>query len=690
MAFPADAIMPAFLEKFPAWKNFPTGLHILLLDEDKIALQDAQIRLEACNYTVTIFSDKDAALAALQDHSASFHLAIVEVNPSNAAEAFSIVRAAKHLPTILLSATENVTLMMEGIAAGASEFMEKPLSEDKLKNLWQHVFRKALVTGELVVPKQEVLEAHESLKETCDTTTTLQSHHNIEEYPVKEEPSDPYSMVDNTLNTVDAEDHLFFEDYMYDDDHLEGQNSASFEDAKPDVNDGSVMHHFAVKSPGPSTPDQLQQAEARVINVSDGESPHSQDFIGMHAGLEDANSTDDCNSFVHVKSEMEDMDGLFQSNSDGDEFQSLQDFDGLDVALNEDEDMKIHNRFEFQDSVTLADDLVDELSSCLDMDSSILDELPSEGSLQLSLDCIDDGDQHDEEVLLLAEVAKAEAGIVNSCNYMSTASTRSNILGHEEKPSRSSDLDQSGKGSKSFHSKKKMKVDWTPELHRRFVQAVEHLGVDKAIPSRILEIMGVQHLTRHNIASHLQKYRSHKKHIQAREAEAATWNQRRQLEAVSQPSQPQVVSRPAPLVPMGLHVWGHPTPDQYWPKPWQASPDGSLWHQPPPVCLDAWGRPATGTPYFHPLHAPTPVLRLPLMPIPGAINRAVQVHMHAEKMPGFHPPKDKVDAAISEVLKNPFTPLPLGLKPPSLESVLSELQRKGIKTVPPTTPPPTP
>jgi SHAQKYF class myb-like DNA-binding protein len=47
-------------------------------------------------------------------------------------------------------------------------------------------------------------------------------------------------------------------------------------------------------------------------------------------------------------------------------------------------------------------------------------------------------------------------------------------------------------------------VDWTPELHRRFVQAVEQLGIDKAVPSRILEIMGIDSLTRHNIASHLQ------------------------------------------------------------------------------------------------------------------------------------------------------------------------------------------
>lgn len=47
-------------------------------------------------------------------------------------------------------------------------------------------------------------------------------------------------------------------------------------------------------------------------------------------------------------------------------------------------------------------------------------------------------------------------------------------------------------------------IDWTQELHKKFVQAVEQLGIDQAIPSRILELMKVEGLTRHNVASHLQ------------------------------------------------------------------------------------------------------------------------------------------------------------------------------------------
>lgn len=53
-------------------------------------------------------------------------------------------------------------------------------------------------------------------------------------------------------------------------------------------------------------------------------------------------------------------------------------------------------------------------------------------------------------------------------------------------------------------------VEWTRELHDKFVSAVEALSVDKAVPSKILERMGTcsEGLTRQNIASHLQKYRN--------------------------------------------------------------------------------------------------------------------------------------------------------------------------------------
>ncbi|PWZ34459.1 Transcription factor BOA [Zea mays] len=56
-------------------------------------------------------------------------------------------------------------------------------------------------------------------------------------------------------------------------------------------------------------------------------------------------------------------------------------------------------------------------------------------------------------------------------------------------------------------AEKKARIAWTPELHNRFVAAVEHLGDKGAVPKAIVRLMNVEGLTRENVASHLQKYR---------------------------------------------------------------------------------------------------------------------------------------------------------------------------------------
>lgn len=111
---------------------------------------------------------------------------------------------------------------------------------------------------------------------------------------------------------------------------------------------------------------------------------------------------------------------------------------------------------------------------------------------------------------------------------------------------------------------------------------------------------------------YVQKYRSHRKHLLAREAEAASWNQRRQLYGVAAigggGGKREVSPWPAVAPTMGfppmttmhhfrpLHVWGHPSMP-IWPKhaphsqplppqplPWAPaaapppSQDPSLWH----------------------------------------------------------------------------------------------------------------
>lgn len=72
----------------------------------------------------------------------------------------------------------------------------------------------------------------------------------------------------------------------------------------------------------------------------------------------------------------------------------------------------------------------------------------------------------------------------------------------------------------SARNLKRPRLVWTPRLHKRFVEAVEKVGVDKAVPKTLMQMMGVSGLTRDNVASHLQKYRlSLKKQATDRQAD---------------------------------------------------------------------------------------------------------------------------------------------------------------------------
>ncbi|KAG0535709.1 hypothetical protein BDA96_03G002900 [Sorghum bicolor] len=174
-------------------------------------------------------------------------------------------------------------------------------------------------------------------------------------------------------------------------------------------------------------------------------------------------------------------------------------------------------------------------------------------------------------------------------------------------------------GNKNSHGKRK--VDWTPELHRRFVQAVEQLGIDKAVPSRILEIMGMDCLTRHNIASHLQAARK--------------WG-----------PQAAAVTQGTPCVP------------------------------PPAAMLPRFPVPGMVP---HPMYRPTMVPPPPPPPPPQPSTKLAELQLELDT----HPSKESIDAAIGDVLVKPWLPLPLGLKPPSLDSVMSELHKQGVPSIPP-------
>ncbi|XP_010541409.1 PREDICTED: transcription factor LUX-like [Tarenaya hassleriana] len=72
----------------------------------------------------------------------------------------------------------------------------------------------------------------------------------------------------------------------------------------------------------------------------------------------------------------------------------------------------------------------------------------------------------------------------------------------------------SGTEEPSARTLKRTRLVWTPQLHKRFVDVVAHLGIKNAVPKTIMQLMNVEGLTRENVASHLQKYRLYLKRMQ--------------------------------------------------------------------------------------------------------------------------------------------------------------------------------
>ncbi|KAJ8760146.1 hypothetical protein K2173_011002 [Erythroxylum novogranatense] len=78
----------------------------------------------------------------------------------------------------------------------------------------------------------------------------------------------------------------------------------------------------------------------------------------------------------------------------------------------------------------------------------------------------------------------------------------------------SAELGSGAGGDEPARTLKRPRLVWTPQLHKRFVDAVAHLGIKNSVPKTIMQLMSVDGLTRENVASHLQKYRLYLKRMQ--------------------------------------------------------------------------------------------------------------------------------------------------------------------------------
>ncbi|KAK7380242.1 hypothetical protein VNO78_32747 [Psophocarpus tetragonolobus] len=96
-------------------------------------------------------------------------------------------------------------------------------------------------------------------------------------------------------------------------------------------------------------------------------------------------------------------------------------------------------------------------------------------------------------------------GVIQDVN--STTSSKVSKRKRKSCTRKSTQMNKDGESEERSRLVKKPKVVWTAYLHNRFLLAIKQIGLDKAVPKTILDVMNVPNLTRENVASHLQKYR---------------------------------------------------------------------------------------------------------------------------------------------------------------------------------------
>ncbi|CAO2837955.1 unnamed protein product [Amaranthus hypochondriacus] len=528
------------------WKDFPKGLRILLLDEDRNSAAEIKSKLEKMEFIVNAFFSEHEALSAISSKSESFHIAVVEVSIHNHDGRCKFLQTAKDLPTIMISKEHCLNTMMKCIALGAVEFLVEPLSEDKLRNIWQHVVHKVFnMSGS---GKSESLK---SVKDFVDSILEIQQESVAIQTHISEE---------QIVNTeVDVGDH----------------------------NPSAAGDKFAA----PSTP-QIKQS-GRSLD-----------------------------------------DGDYQDQTNNSSVKEGEEFDGETKSV---DNTLVGNSFA----------KIDE-DPPLPTSSGAIKEEVEDRSDSIPMPC-----------------DKKEATNVGPNSGRSIKESSHNVC-----------------GTKS--SRKKIKVDWTPDLHKRFVQAVEKLGVDQAIPSRILELMKVDGLTRHNIASHLQKYRMHRRHIlpkqeerrwpHPRDSTPRNYYSHHRPVMVYPPNQNNHAFASGQVYPMwgqqgfqppGFPVWGSPS------YPWQPT-ENWPWKPYPPMHADAWGCPVM----------PASVCPTSTFQVQGAYGFH-SPDSYGKNSADINPGEEVIDKVVKEAINKPWLPLPIGLKSPSTDSVLAELSRQGISTIPP-------
>ncbi|KAK6944384.1 SANT/Myb domain [Dillenia turbinata] len=131
-------------DTFGIGQMFPEGLRVLVVDDDNTCLKLLEALLRKCKYRVTLTNQAVEALRMLRDPNHVFDLILSDVHmpDMDGFKLLEIVGLEMDLPVIMMSGNSDPKMVMKGITHGACDYLVKPIRQEELQNIWQHVIRR--------------------------------------------------------------------------------------------------------------------------------------------------------------------------------------------------------------------------------------------------------------------------------------------------------------------------------------------------------------------------------------------------------------------------------------------------------------------------------------------------------------------------------------------------------------------
>ncbi|KAL6351006.1 hypothetical protein AAG906_031592 [Vitis piasezkii] len=124
--------------------SFAQGKRILLVDRDASSLTYISSVLESHSYKVTTIELESVAMSMFAENKDEFDAVMVDMNMKDMTSLEFVRRillTKNYTPIILMSSMGNEAVVSQALIDGACHFLEKPIPNDQLLQIWQHVHR---------------------------------------------------------------------------------------------------------------------------------------------------------------------------------------------------------------------------------------------------------------------------------------------------------------------------------------------------------------------------------------------------------------------------------------------------------------------------------------------------------------------------------------------------------------------